>query len=84
MNLAVRRTNDVAYVQFGDGSYLCYDLATDSTWRTQVADTTVVLRHAQEMLTWRMRHADRTLTGLLVEDGGIGRWPDGVAWRTRE
>jgi hypothetical protein len=27
------------------------------------------------MLAWRARHADRTLSGMLVEGGGIGRWP---------
>ena len=25
---------------------------------------------------WRAQHADRTLTGLLVQDGGVGRWPE--------
>jgi hypothetical protein len=34
-----------------------------------------VLEHAQAMLTWRSQHADRTLTGMLVENGGIGRFP---------
>jgi hypothetical protein len=28
-----------------------------------------------------MEHADRTLTGFLVEEGGKGRWPDNVQWR---
>ena len=27
------------------------------------------------MLAWRARHADRTLTGMLIEAGGVGRWP---------
>jgi hypothetical protein len=35
-----------------------------------------VLRHAQAMTTWRLQHQDRTHTGLLVENGGVGRWPD--------
>ena len=30
---------------------------------------------ATRMLTWRAEHADRTLTGFLLTDGGIGRWP---------
>ena len=33
-NLAVVRTEDAAYVHFGDGSSLCFDLAADPTWRT--------------------------------------------------
>jgi hypothetical protein len=28
------------------------------------------------MLVWRAQHLDRTMTGMLVEGGGIGRWPD--------
>ena len=34
-----------------------------------------MLKLAQAMLTWRARHLDRTMTGMLAEDGGIGRWP---------
>jgi len=75
-NLAVRRSKDVAYVHFGDGSWLCFDLAGDPTWRTPVTDPARVLPQAQALLTWRARHADRTLTGMLVEAGGVGRWPE--------
>jgi hypothetical protein len=32
------------------------------------------------MLTWRSRHLDRTHTGLLVQDGGVGIWPPDVVW----
>lgn len=78
-HLAVLRSERAAYVQFGDGSYRCFDLAADPSWRTEVSDPTVVLACAQAMLTWRSQHADRTLTGMLVEDGGIGRWPP-VSW----
>ena len=81
MNLAVRRTNDFAYVQFGDGDFLCFDMANDSTQRTLVTDPAIISEQARAMLVWRMEHANRTLTGLLVEDGGIGRWPTGVSWR---
>lgn len=83
MHLAVRRTADTAYVQFGDGSWMCFDIASDPTWRTPVRDTERVLAMAQDMLVWRGRHTDRTHTGFLVRDGGVGRWPDGVAWRNR-
>lgn len=76
-HLAVRRDADTAYVQFGDGSWLCYDLAADPTWHTTTTDPAVVLPVAQEMLVWRSRHTNRTLSGMLLRDGGIGRWPDG-------
>ena len=75
-NLAVLRNNSTAYVQFGDGSWRCFDLAADPTWRTEVTDPAIVLVCAQAMLTWRSRHSDRTLTGLLLSaDGPRGRWP---------
>lgn len=75
-SLAVRRTEEAAYVQFADGTWLAFDLAADPTWRTPLSDPARVLPHAQAMLTWRAQHADRTLTGMLVQDGGVGRWPD--------
>jgi arylsulfatase A-like enzyme len=74
-NLAVVRSKDAAYVHFGDGSALCFDLAADPTWRTQLTDPARILEGTQSLLTWRAQHTDRTLTGMLVEKGGIGRWP---------
>jgi arylsulfatase A-like enzyme len=74
-NLAVRRSESAAYVHFGDGSWLCFDLAADPTWRTQTADPARVLAQAQALLTWRAQHADRTLTGMLVDHGIVGRPP---------
>ena len=74
-HLAVLRTDTAAYVQFGDGTWRCYDLAGDPTWRTEITDPAIVLALTQEMLTWRSTHADRTMTGMLLEHGGIGRWP---------
>ena len=81
MNLAVRRSENYAYVQFADGDWLCFDIAKDPTWHTQVTDPSIVMHEAQAMLQWRMRHADRTHTDFLVENGGTGRWPTGVPWR---
>ena len=74
-HLAVHRDERAAYVQFGDGSSLCFDLVTDPTWRTPVEDPAVILPLAQEMLVWRSRHTDRTLADMLTEHGGVGRWP---------
>jgi arylsulfatase A-like enzyme len=76
-NLAVRRSAGRAYVQFGDGSWRCYDLAADPTWRTEIHDPAAVLAEAQAMLQWRSASLDRQMTGFLLRDGGIGRWPDG-------
>ena len=75
-NLAVRRSRDRAFVHFGDGSWRCFDLAVDPTWQTEVTDPAVVLAESAAMLSWRSRNLDRTMTGLLLQDGGIGRWPD--------
>jgi arylsulfatase A-like enzyme len=74
-NLAVRRSRDRAFVHFGDGSWRCFDLAADPTWQTEVTDSAVVLAEAAEMLSWRSRNLDRTMTGMLLQDGGIGRRP---------
>jgi arylsulfatase A-like enzyme len=74
-HLAVLRDDRFQYVQFGDGSWRCFDLATDPTGRTEIDDPACVLPLAQQMLTWRSQHADRTMSGMLVVDGGIGRRP---------
>lgn len=76
-HLAVLRTEDRAYVQFGDGSWRCFDLAADPTWQTEIHDPGVVLADAQAMLVWRSRHADRTMTQMLLRehDRPIGRLP---------
>jgi arylsulfatase A-like enzyme len=72
-NLAVLRREDAAYVQFGDGTWLCFDLATDPTWRTEVDDPSRVLELAQQMLVWRATHLDRTLADSLIDRGVLGR-----------
>ena len=74
-NLAVLRSDSVGYVQFGNGEWRCFDLASDPTWRTEIDDPAVVLRSAQSMLAWRASHADRLLTDMLLIDGGVGRVP---------
>ncbi len=76
-NLTVRRFDDAAYVQFADGSWRCFDLAADPSWRTAVDDSSRVLAYAQSMLAWRAEHADRDVTSFLLENGGVGRWPAG-------
>lgn len=75
MNLAVRLGPDVAYVQFGDGSWLCLDVAGDPTWRTPVEDPDVTLQAAQDMLVWRSRHLNRNLTSTLLHGAPLGPRP---------
>ena len=74
-HLVVLRTETHGYVQFGNGSWLCFDLVADPTWRTTTEDPAVVLPLAQAMLTWRSEHSERTMTGIVLREGGVGRWP---------
>jgi arylsulfatase A-like enzyme len=74
-HLTSLRDERYQYVQFGDGSWRCFDLGADPTGRTEVDDPACVLPLAQEMLTWRSQHADRTMSGMLLAGGGIGRPP---------
>lgn len=74
-NLAVLRDDRGAYVHFGDGSWLLFDLEADPTWRTTSEDPERVLHYAQAMLSWRQEHLDRTLTDLLLTPERPGRWP---------
>ncbi len=83
-HLAVVRNETHAYVQFGDGDALCFDLAADPTSRTMTDDPAIALGLAQEMLTWRSTHTDRTLTGLVVDGSARGRWPEGSPTESTE
>ncbi|MEY2626435.1 MAG: hypothetical protein RJB08_194, partial [Actinomycetota bacterium] len=80
-SLAVRRDDTHAYVQFADGSSLCFDVAVDPTWRTHEVEPAVVLGKAQAMLQWRMGHARRDLSHTVIDGGIVGRLPDDVPWR---
>jgi hypothetical protein len=75
-NLAVERTATHAYVQFGDASWLCFDLAADPGWHTTTTDPSVVLPLAQSMLTWRANHLGGTYTQLLLGPERRGLWPE--------
>jgi arylsulfatase A-like enzyme len=77
-NLAVRRSGDRAFVHFGDGSWRCFDLAADPTWQTEITDPGIVLAESAAMLSWRSQNLDRTMTDMLLQDGGIGRRPPGA------
>lgn len=78
-NLSVRRCETHAFVHFADGASLCFDLAADPSWRTLERAPEKILACANALLAWRAQHQDRTLTGMLVREGGIGRWPEAAA-----
>ena len=75
-NLAVERTGTHAYVQFGDGTWLCFDLAADPGWHVTTTDPSVVLPLAQSMLTWRSAHLGGACTQQLLGPERRGLWPE--------
>ena len=74
-NLAVERTDTHAYVQFADGSWLCFDLEADPTWGTTTGDPATVLALSQSMLTWRSTHLGGEYTQRLLGPDRRGLWP---------
>jgi arylsulfatase A-like enzyme len=80
-NLAVSIGEDLAYVQFGDGSYRCFDVAADPTWRTECTDLEKVLEAAQRQLVWRQSHLRHDMTDMLLSRERFGRWPAGLPYR---
>jgi len=76
MNLAVRRSSDTAYVQFGDGSWLCLALDADPTWRTPVLDPGRIAEATRDMLVWRGRHLNRSLTSVVFHGEPLGTMPE--------
>ena len=67
-NLAVIRGRRYKYVHFASLPPLLFDLKADPGECRNLADdpahAPVVLEFAQKMLSWRLAHDDRTLTGL--------------------
>jgi arylsulfatase A-like enzyme len=82
-SLAVLRSATHGYVQFADGEFLCFDLKADPTWRTPETDINKVFELSRTMNAWRMQNNRHEFTGFIVADGGKGRWPSGVPWRTQ-
>ena len=74
-NLAVSVGEDIAFVQFGDGSMKCFDLASDPTWRTECEDRERVFHAMQQQLIWRQVHLRHDLTDMLLSPERRGRWP---------
>jgi arylsulfatase A-like enzyme len=69
-SLDVIRTADAKYVHIGDGEFLYYDLRDDPDQlvdRSADPDALAAIAEARaRLLSWRMRHDDRTLTGHRV------------------
>ncbi len=80
-NLAVSVGTEVAYVQFSDGSFRCYDLASDPTWRTPCLDPDRIAAAAREQLVWRQEHLGRDYTDMMLGAERRGRWPVAVGDR---
>ncbi|MGE0223666.1 MAG: alkaline phosphatase family protein [Acetobacteraceae bacterium] len=73
--LCVTRTADWKYVHFASLPPILYDRRTDpNEMRNVAADPAhagLLARAAQDMLSWRMTHADRTLTHLCTTPAGL-------------
>ncbi len=76
LNLAVRRDASSSYVQFADVSALYFDLTTDPNQMGSNLDSAPAFTAARNMLAWRMQHAERTLSGVMIDRQGLlGRLP---------
>lgn len=74
-NLAVYRDESFKYVHFAGFEPVLFDLEADPDELVNVAAdgayASVVARYAQRLLSWRMAHTDRTLTGYFVNEDGL-------------
>jgi len=70
-SIAVIRDHHGKYVHFAGQDPIFFDLDADPDQLHNVAATSPrTLEYAQRMLSWRMRHADRTLTGTILTGMG--------------
>ena len=74
-SLAVSQNETGKYVHFAALPPLFFDLETDpGQLHDRAADPAMrdrILAHAQELLSWRLRHAERTLTGHAASPEGL-------------
>jgi arylsulfatase A-like enzyme len=74
-SLAVVQDENYKYVHFAALPPLFFNLATDPAQLNNLAGDPTHARnmgdYAQKMLSWRMRHADRTLTGYRATPQGL-------------
>jgi arylsulfatase A-like enzyme len=72
--IAVRQSDDYAYVHFNGMAPFCYDLRRDPHQLRNIAGDRArapeVLEQAQGMLSWRMDMAERRLTGCKLTPAG--------------
>ena len=78
-SLAVIQDEHYKYVHFAALPPLFFDLVKDPGQLHNVAEAAdyapLVLRYAQKMLDWRLRHAERTLTGYAATPDGLASRP---------
>jgi arylsulfatase A-like enzyme len=74
-NYAAIRDHRYKYVHFAALPPLLFDIAADPGETRNLADdpahATVALEYARKMLSWRLRHAERTLTGMHLTARGV-------------
>ena len=74
-NYAVIRGERYKYVHFAALPALLFDMVDDPGETRNLADDPahrgIVADCAQKMLSWRLRHADRTLTGMHLTSNGV-------------
>lgn len=74
-NLAVYRDDDFKYVHFAAFDPILFDLRVDPGELVNVAGepayAATVSEYARRMLSWRLAHSERTLTGFFVDEDGL-------------
>jgi len=74
-SLAVVQDENYKYVHFPALPPLFFDLKNDPHQMNNVAMqpeyATTMLVYAQKMLNWRLKHADKTLTGYAASPEGL-------------
>ncbi len=74
-SLSVIRDDEFKYVHFAALPPLLFDMRADPHEMVDLAADPayrdVLLRYAQRLLSWRMRHADRTLTAMAASPAGL-------------
>ena len=74
-SLAVTQDEHYKYVHFGAMAPLFFDLNADPGQMHNVAAqpsyAPLILKYAQKMLDWRLRYAERTLTGYAASPEGL-------------